>query len=97
MIISHLNSIDFLGFVAGVFTTIAFLPQVIKTWESKSADDVSLAMFILFILGVSLWCLYGWEIHSPPVVIANLVTFVLAATILSLKVFFEISSSQDSD
>ncbi len=86
---NEINSTEVLGFLAGIFTTIAFLPQVVKTWQSKSAEDVSLVMFILFILGVSLWCLYGWEIHSIPVIIANLITFILSATILALKLFYE--------
>ncbi len=83
------NSIDVLGFVAGIFTTIAFIPQVMKTWGSKSAEDVSYLMFIFFILGVLLWCIYGWEIHSIPVIIANTITFFLAASIITLKVIFE--------
>ncbi len=89
MQIDDFNSIDILGFCAGIFTTIAFLPQVLKTWNSKSAEDVSLIMFILFILGVLLWCIYGFEIHSTPVIIANVITFILAAIILVLKLIFE--------
>ena len=54
---NQLNSTKLLGFLAGIFTTIAFPPQVIKTWNAKSAEDFSLIMFILFILGVVLWCL----------------------------------------
>ena len=83
------SSTDVLGFLAGSLTTVAFLPQVIKTWKSKSAEDVSLVMFIFFILGVSLWCVYGWEIHSIPVILANIITFILAASILVLKLIFE--------
>ena len=83
------SSTDILGFLAGSFTTVAFLPQVIKTWKSKSAEDVSLVMFIFFILGVSLWCAYGWKIHSTPVIIANIITFLLSTSILVLKLTFE--------
>ena len=85
----NINLVDLLGFAAGIFTTIAFIPQVFKTWNSKSAEDVSLLMFILFILGVILWCVYGWEIHSAPVIIANLITFLLALTIVALKIIYE--------
>ena len=87
--INTASSTDILGFLAGTMTTVAFLPQVIKTWKSKSAEDVSLVMFILFILGVSLWCAYGWRIHSAPVIIANIITFLLSASILVLKLIFE--------
>ncbi len=80
---------DLLGFLAGTFTTIAFLPQVLKTWNTKSANDVSLVMFMLFIFGVLLWCIYGWEIHSKPVIIANIITFILASMIIILKLIFE--------
>ena len=83
------NTIDVLGFVAGIFTTIAFIPQVIKTWNSKSAEDVSFLMFIFFLLGVLLWCAYGWEIHSIPVIIANAITFILALSIIILKILYE--------
>ncbi len=85
----HLNEIDLVGFFAAVLTTIAFIPQLIKTWRSKSAKDVSYIMFALFISGVSLWCVYGWEIHSIPVVIANIITFILASLILILKYIYE--------
>ncbi len=85
------NSIEALGFFAGVFTTVSFLPQVIKTWKSKSADDVSFLMFILFISGVFLWCIYGWEIKSSPIIIANSITFILAGSILVLKIIYESS------
>ena len=93
MQIDNINLIDLLGFVAGIFTTIAFIPQVLKTWNSKSAEDVSLSMFIFFMLGVSLWCIYGWEIHSTPVIIANIITFLLALSIVVLKVIFQKTSS----
>ena len=93
MQLDNINLIDLLGFVAGIFTTIAFIPQVLKTWNSKSAEDVSLSMFIFFMLGVSLWCIYGWEIHSTPVIIANIITFLLALSIVILKVIFQRTSS----
>ncbi|WP_320667968.1 SemiSWEET transporter [Prochlorococcus sp. MIT 1307] len=92
---NFLNSTDLLGLCAGIFTTIAFLPQVIKTWQSKSAEDVSLTMFIFFILGVILWCAYGWQIHSIPVMIANVITFILSTIILTLKLIFANSLQDD--
>ena len=89
MQIDNINLVDLLGFLAGIFTTIAFIPQVLKTWNSKSAEDVSLLMFIFFLLGVLLWCVYGWEIHSIPVIIANIITFLLALSIVVLKLIYE--------
>ena len=84
-----LHSTDTLGLFAGALTTIAFLPQLIKTWRSQSAEDVSIGMFLLFGAGVVLWGVYGWEIHALPVILTNVVTFVLAAAILALKLIFD--------
>ena len=74
-----------IGLAAGTLTTIAFLPQVIKTWQSKSAKDISLGMFSTFCTGVFLWIVYGLSIGDLPILIANIVTFVLAFTILVFK------------
>lgn len=76
---------DLLGLVAGTLTTIAFVPQVVKTWRTRSTRDISLGMFATFGAGVALWLLYGIAIGSWPVMLANAVTFVLALLILFLK------------
>ncbi|MBL1211339.1 SemiSWEET transporter, partial [Geminocystis sp. GBBB08] len=51
--------VTIIGLIAGFLTTISFLPQVIKTWRSKSAQDISLGMFLSFCLGVLFWLIYG--------------------------------------
>lgn len=78
-----------LGFAAGFLTTIAFIPQVHKIWKTKSADDVSLATFAAFTLGVVLWLLYGIARQEPPIIIWNSVTLVLAVAILVMKVKYK--------
>ncbi|MHB8427415.1 MAG: SemiSWEET transporter [Acidiferrobacterales bacterium] len=77
------------GFLAGTLTTIAFLPQAIKIWKTKSTKDISLGMFTLFVTGVFLWIVYGVGIGSVPVIIANTVTLVLAVTILVFKIKYK--------
>jgi MtN3 and saliva related transmembrane protein len=72
--------------VAGMLATIAFLPQAIKIWRSKSAKDVSLAMFVRFCAGVALWVVYGFMLGTFPVILANVVTLCIAATILVFKI-----------
>ncbi|MGK7911053.1 MAG: SemiSWEET family sugar transporter [Synechococcus sp.] len=89
LVMETLQSTDTLGLLAGALTTIALLPQLIKTWQSQSAEDVSIGMFLLFSAGVVLWGVYGWEIHALPVILTNVVTFVLAAAILVLKIVFD--------
>ncbi len=79
------NLFTVIGLAAGSLTTIAFLPQVIKTWRSKSAKDISLGMFSTFCTGVFLWIIYGLTVGDLPILITNVVTFVLAFTILVFK------------
>jgi MtN3 and saliva related transmembrane protein len=85
------NSLIFemIGMAAGALTTISFLPQVIKTYKSRSARDLSLGMFLLFTLGVFLWTVYGLVIMKPAVYIANGVTLMLAASLLYAKFRFK--------
>lgn len=78
-----------LGIVAGTLTTLAYLPQVIKTWRSKSADGVSWSMLIILCLGIALWLVYGLYVHDMPVIFANVVTLLLSSIILGLKVRYE--------
>ena len=85
---NHFNYIDLFGFSAALLTTIAFLPQLYKTWQTKSAEDVSLIMLILFITGLICWIIYGSEIHSTPIVVANVVTFIFNLSILILKITY---------
>lgn len=79
----------FLGLVAGTLTTIAFVPQVIKTLKSKSAGDLSLGMYALFCTGVLMWLIYGIIIEDIPVIAANAVTLSLALVILYFKIVYE--------
>jgi len=82
------NYIDLFGFLAALLTTIAFLPQLYKTWKTKSADDVSLIMLILFITGLTCWIIYGIQINSIPILVANIITFILNFSILILKITY---------
>lgn len=83
------NTIQLLGLIAGACTTIAFLPQVIKTWKSRSAKDLSLSMFTIFSLGVALWLVYGFLVQDIPVIAANLITLMLASTLLVFKLKYK--------
>lgn len=84
-----MSTIQLLGLVAGSLTTASFLPQVIKTWKSRSAKDLSLGMFSLFCLGVTLWLIYGFIVKDIPVIAANSVTLMLASTLLFFKLRFK--------
>ena len=77
---------DTLGFAAGFLTTLAFVPQVLKIWRSKSAGDVSLPAFATFTVGIGIWIVYGIVKHDMPIVLWNVVTLALSAAILAMKV-----------
>jgi MtN3 and saliva related transmembrane protein len=80
------NLAELIGISAGLLTTVAFLPQSVKIWRSKSAKDVSLAMFVCFCAGIVLWVIYGFMLGALPVILANVVTLCIAATILVFKI-----------
>ena len=86
---NHINYIDVFGFLAALLTTIAFLPQLYKTWQTKSADDVSIVMLILFITGLICWIIYGLKINSIPILVANIITFIFNFLILVLKITYK--------
>ena len=77
--------IDALGYAAATLTTASFVPQAWLTFRTRDVSGISLAMYSVFTLGIALWLVYGLYIEAWPVVIANLVTFVLAAAILGMK------------
>ena len=78
--------IDLLGYIAGTLTTIAFIPQFLKAWKTKSTKDISLSMFLMFTIGVGLWLIYGIIKKDYPIIAANTVTVTLAAMILAMKI-----------
>lgn len=78
-------SYDWLGYVAAFCTTIAFVPQAWKVHKTRKTDDLSLSMFTTFTIGVILWLIYGVMTHSRPIVIANIITAMLAGYILFMK------------
>jgi len=75
-----------LGLMAGGLTTIAFVPQLTKAWRSRSTGDLSWGMLVTFSTGVLLWLIYGVWIDSVPVILANAITLLLQAGIVSLKI-----------
>lgn len=78
--------LPYLGYIAGLLTTIAFLPQVIKSHKAKKLDEISLLTFLLFTIGILFWVIYGFTIRSNQILIPNVITFLLAGYILFLKI-----------
>jgi len=83
-----------LGYIAAFLTTAAFFPQTIKTIKSRDTASISLAMYVMFTTGIALWLGYAFLIESMPMIIANIITFVLSSTILVLKLSEKSSTSR---
>ena len=77
-----LDHVELLGFAAAFLTTIAFIPQVVQIWKSKSTDGLSLTTYLIFVTGVFFWFLYGLNIGSLSMIIANFITVILALIII---------------
>jgi MtN3 and saliva related transmembrane protein len=78
-----------IGLLAGFLTTASFLPQVIKTWKTKSTKDISFYMFSILTVGIFLWMIYGFLINSLPVILANAVSLILSAIIMAFKIKYK--------
>jgi MtN3 and saliva related transmembrane protein len=79
------NIISIIGYIAAILTTLSFLPQAVKIIKEKNTEGISIGMYSMFTAGVLLWLIYGIFMNDLPIILANAVTFVLAATILTLK------------
>ena len=75
-------NIELIGFLAAVLTTVAFIPQVYKVWQTKSVSGLSLTMYLIFFYGVFLWLVYGLIINSLPMILGNSITLLLTSIIL---------------
>jgi len=76
---------EWTGYVAATLTTVAFIPQAVKTLKSRDTRSISLGMYIVFTVGVGFWLMYGLYLHSLPMIVSNVITLALAAAILAMK------------
>jgi MtN3 and saliva related transmembrane protein len=80
--------IKLIGFAAATCTSVAYAPQAIKVWKTRSTGDISLGMFLVMVLGLALWLVYGLLSGDAPLIAANVITMVLAGGILFMKLKF---------
>lgn len=83
------GAVELVGMIAGTLTTLAYVPQVVKVWRSRSARDLSLGMFLLMNIGNFLWLVYGLLIASVGLVAANGATLALTVSVLVAKLKFD--------
>lgn len=79
-------NLEWFGYAAAVLTTSSFIPQAVMTIRSRNTRGISLAMYVIFTVGVALWLVYGIALESWPMILANTVTLGLAGTVLALKI-----------
>lgn len=80
-------SFEWVGYLAASLTTLSFLPQAIQTIKTRDTESLSFGMYAMFTAGVFMWLIYGLFIENYAIIVANAVTFVLAAIILGFKVY----------
>jgi MtN3 and saliva related transmembrane protein len=78
-------NMEWAGYIAAAMTTLAFVPQAVKTIRSKDTRSISLGMYVVFTIGIGFWLVYGIALGSMPMILANIVTFLLSSTILAMK------------
>ena len=76
------------GTVAATLTTLAFVPQAVKTLRTRDTRGISTHMYVVFTVGVGFWLVYGCVLGSWPMIVSNAVTLVLAGAILAMKLRF---------
>ncbi|WP_456431042.1 SemiSWEET family sugar transporter [Thermosulfuriphilus sp.] len=81
-----MTGVDLLGYLAGLITTGSGLPQLITSYRQGNLSGLDLRFLILFLIGISLWTIYGFLINSLPIIIFNSITLMIWIPIVVLKV-----------
>ncbi|HEY0355598.1 MAG TPA: SemiSWEET transporter [Flavisolibacter sp.] len=81
--------ITIVGYMAACATTISFIPQALKTIQTRDTSGISLGMYVVFTIGVLLWLVYGIFSNNFPIIAANVITLGLALTILVYKIKYK--------
>ena len=81
--------IDLMAYLGGIFLMISFVPQVVRTWNRKSAEDISLWMLLLTLISSVFYQIYAVMLHLTPVIIMNGVFLVLVVLLMVLKLVFD--------
>jgi len=78
-----------IGFIAGILTTVAVLPQLIKSWKTKKVMDISPFMFVLLLGGVGMWVVYGIIKNDYPIILTNGISFLLNLSMLVIMLLYQ--------
>jgi MtN3 and saliva related transmembrane protein len=78
-------SADIVGYLAGFLILISIVSQIVKSWRTKSTKDISLLRYLIYILGVILWLVYGAILKNGLMILVNSINLLLASSVLYLK------------
>lgn len=84
-----MNLTTIIGLIAGLTTTGAFLPQIIKTIKTKDTKSISLGMYVVYVIGVLIWFVYGFMIGETAILISNTFSFIFGVTLLIMKLIYK--------
>jgi MtN3 and saliva related transmembrane protein len=83
-----MNNIEIIGFMAGIFLAISLIPQIIKSWKTRSTKDISLIWSLINLIGEILWIVYGFYLNSYSLIIMSSISFLMNIFMMSLKIKF---------
>ena len=78
-----------MGLLGAILSSLTFLPQVVRTWKIKSAEDLSMGMLVIVFCSTIVWLVYGFALWLIPVIIANTAIFTLSLTLIYFKITFK--------
>ncbi|MEI8109497.1 MAG: SemiSWEET family transporter [Chitinophagia bacterium] len=84
------STVELIGYFGSFLTSITFIPQVYKSWKSKSVGDLSIWMVLIVVTSTLVWLVYGYAIKSGPVIVANTIVLVLTLVLLYFKKTFKV-------
>jgi MtN3 and saliva related transmembrane protein len=80
--------VPYIGLLAGMLTTLSFVPQVLHVYRTRSVHDISLAMYITFCSGICLWVAYGICLGDKALILWNVVTLILSLSVLVMRIMW---------
>jgi len=84
-----MNQIEFIGFVAGGLVAVSTLPQIIKSWKTRSTKDIAISWSIINLLGQILWIVYGLFVHSVSLVLMSAISLCMSMFMITLRIKFK--------
>lgn len=91
-----MTNIEILGYISAFLTTLSFLPQTIQVIKTRDTASLSLAMYSIFTVGVASWLIYGIVKGDGAIIVANTITLLLSATILSMKIYTDFNKKRNT-